>query len=224
MKKQRYAFIILVLLGFFRGFAQDVEYPFAPDIRQFKENDIINPPPRNAILFVGSSSFTRWHDVQDYFPGFTIVNRGFGGSTLLDQIHYAEDIVFPYFPAQIVIYCGENDLASSDTVSPEMVAARFKSWFSLVRSKLPDVKITYISMKPSPSRWHLAAKFMEANKSIREFIESQPNAGFVNIWDSMLDINNQADSTLFLDDMLHMNSKGYEIWQKAIKPELINLP
>ena len=221
MKKQRYAFIILVLLGFFRGFAQDVEYPFAPDIRQFKENDIINPPPRNAILFVGSSSFTRWHDVQDYFPGFTIVNRGFGGSTLLDQIHYAEDIVFPYFPAQIVIYCGENDLASSDTVSPEMVAARFKSWFSLVRSKLPDVKITYISMKPSPSRWQLADRFMTGNQLIREYIESQSNASFVNIWDKMLNEDYLPDPDLFLEDMLHMNPKGYRIWQQTITPELI---
>jgi len=222
MKKRSFVFIILLFLGFFRGFAQDVEYPFAPDIRHFKENDKVNPPPRNAILFVGSSSFTMWHDVQDYFPGFTIVNRGFGGSTLLDQIHYAEDIVFPYFPMQIVIYCGENDLASSDTVSPEMVVARFKNWFNLIRSKLPDVRITYISMKPSPSRWHLAAKFMEANQSIREFIESQTNAYFVNIWDSMLNEYHQPDTTLFLEDMLHMNPKGYKIWQQAIKPELIN--
>lgn len=222
MKKQRYIFIILLSICFFRGFAQDTEYPYTSDIRQFKENDKVNPPPKHAILFVGSSSFTMWHDVQDYFPGFTIVNRGFGGSTLLDQIHYAEDIIFPYSPRQIVIYCGENDLASNDTVSPEVVTARFKCWFNLIRSNLPDVRITYVSMKPSPSRWHLAGKFMDANKSIREFIELQPNADFVNIWDSMLDKNKQPDPALFLDDMLHMNLKGYNIWQKEIKPELIN--
>jgi lysophospholipase L1-like esterase len=77
-------------------------------------------------------------------------------------------------------------------------------------------------MKPSPSRWHLADKMISANNDIRKFIKKQKNADFVNIWDSMLDKNDQPDSTLFIEDRLHMNTKGYKIWQKAIQPELIN--
>ena len=214
--------ILLLGFGFCQGFGQGGEYPFAADIRQFRTNDSINPPPQHAILFVGSSSFTRWTDVQDYFPGFIIINRGFGGSTFLDVIHYAEDIVYPYLPKQVVIYCGENDLAYSDTVTVEMVAQRFITLFNLIREKLPDVKVTYVSMKPSPSRWHLAENMIAGNNNIREFILSQKNASFVNIWDDMLDMNHKPDPALFREDMLHMNEKGYKIWQKAIKPELIN--
>jgi lysophospholipase L1-like esterase len=221
MLKQKHFLIIFLFAIFYRGFAQDVEYPFASDIRQFKENDRINPPPPHAILFAGSSSFTLWKDVQDYFPGYIIINRGFGGSTLPDLIHYADQIIFLYSPKQIVIYCGENDLASSDTITAVTVAARFISLFAMIRSQLPDVKITYISMKPSPSRWHLADTFTEANQMISEYIDSQPNTGFVNVWDKMLNEDHLPDPGLFLEDMLHMNPAGYRIWQSEILPELI---
>jgi lysophospholipase L1-like esterase len=219
--KYFYCFLILSL-GSFTGSAQEEEYPYAGDILRFKEMDIINPPPRNSILFAGSSSFTLWQDVQDYFPGYTVINRGFGGATLLDQIHWAEEVIFPYSPRQIVIYCGENDLAYSDTVTSEMVTERFKAFITYIRSKLPDVKITYISMKPSPSRWHLSERFINANLGIRMFLEFQENVSFINVWDKMLDSDLLPDQTLFLEDMLHMNEKGYRIWQNAIEPHLIH--
>ncbi|HOW25803.1 MAG TPA: GDSL-type esterase/lipase family protein [Bacteroidales bacterium] len=222
MLKLRPGISIILLLCIYSGFAQDPEYPFASDIRKFIENDRIDPPPLDAILFVGSSSFTLWKDVQDYFPGYPIINRGFGGSTLPDLNHYADQIILPYHPKQIVIYCGENDIASSDTMTADIVALRFISLFTLIRSRLPDVRITYISMKPSPSRWHLADTFILANQMIREYLGSQTNTAFVNIWDKMLKVDHLPDSSLYLEDMLHMNPKGYRIWQASIQPELIH--
>ena len=79
--------------------------PFYNDIQQFKKQDSIHFPGKQQILFVGSSSFTKWTDIQDYFPSYPIINRGFGGSSLPDVIHYADDIIFPYQPKQIIIYC-----------------------------------------------------------------------------------------------------------------------
>lgn len=224
MKRIIIIFSLFLLLFIFEGIAQGQEVPFASDIIHFKEIDRINPPPLDAILFAGSSSFAMWKDVQDYFPGFTIINRGFGGSTLVDQIRFVGDIVFPYSPGQIVLYCGENDLASSDTVTPEMVLNRFMNWFNLVRAQLPDVRITYISMKPSPSRWHLADKFIVSNHSIHGFMDNQQNTAYVNVWDSMLDERNRPNAAIYLADSLHMNANGYRIWQELIKPELINTP
>jgi lysophospholipase L1-like esterase len=221
MKQLKYLLCISLLLTIFQGFGQEKDYPYAADIAQFRENDKLNPPPANAILFAGSSSFTLWKDVQDYFPGYTIINRGFGGSTLLDQIHYINEIVFPYNPAQIVIYCGENDFAASDTVTAEMVFDRFKKYFYMIREKLPDTRITYVSMKPSPSRCNLAMNFIFANGQIHSFLDAQSNAGFVDIWDAMLDEKGQPDASLFLEDRLHMNAKGYRIWQKKIEPFLV---
>jgi len=190
---------------------------FWNDIQNFKKQDSVSFPPRNAILLIGSSSFTKWTDVQDYFPGYTIVNRGFGGSTLLDEIFYVNDIVFPYQPKQIIIYCGENDLASSDTVTAAMVSDRFKQLFQMIRNKT-EAPIAYISMKPSPSRRHLFPKMREGNQLIKDFLATQKNTAFIDVHQKMLDSTGEPMPEIFLDDSLHMNAKGYAIWKKEMEP------
>jgi lysophospholipase L1-like esterase len=197
------------------------EPPFLNDIRDFKKQDSTSFPPKNAILFIGSSSFTMWKGVQDSFPAYTIINRGFGGSTLLDQIRYENDIIFPYQPKQIVIYCGENDLASSDSVTAEMVFQRFKVLFAAIRAKLPDIPIAFVSLKPSPSRRYLLDKMRTANVLIREYLATQKNAGFIDIHSKMLNAAGQPMPDIFLEDSLHMNEKGYAIWKKEIQPYLL---
>lgn len=202
--------------------------PFWNDIQNFKKQDSISFPPKNAILFIGSSSFTMWKDVQSYFPGYTIINRGFGGSTLLDQIRYADDIIFPYEPKQVVIYCGENDLASSDTVTAKMVFDRFKRLYDTIANKLPYVHILYVSMKPSPSRRHLFSKMKDANAMIDDFIMSSRDttkgwaAGqYIDVYTKMLNENHEPIPEFFLNDSLHMTAKGYAIWQKEMQPYLV---
>ena len=219
--KFKYLVIQLSLILFFSaGYSQ--EQPFADEIDQFRIIDSLNAPPTNAILFVGSSSFRMWTDIQDYFPDFTIINRGFGGSSLQDLIHYAGVVIFPYYPKQIVIYCGENDLAASDTVTGEMVAERFISLFNLIRVKLPEVPVTYVSMKPSPSRWNLRGKMQEGNKKIRDFIGTQKNADFVDVWDTMLEQDRQRPiPDIYQSDSLHLNEKGYIILKEEIEPHLV---
>lgn len=176
-------------------------------------------PPANAIVFVGSSSFKMWKDVAQSFPDHTVINRGFGGSSLPHVIEYAKDIVIPYHPKQVVIYCGDNDFMS-DTVTSEIVVDRFKTLFRLLRRELPGVSILYVSIKPSPSRQHLMSKMAAANTSIRRFLKKKRDARFIDIWHPMLDANGQPRPELFLKDNLHMNKKGYAIWQKALSPYL----
>jgi lysophospholipase L1-like esterase len=202
--------------------------PFWNDIQNFKKQDSISFPPKNAILFIGSSSFTKWTDIQNYFPGYTIINRGFGGSTLSDQLRYTGDIIFPYQPKQVVIYCGENDLASSDTVTAKMVFDRFSQLYDTILSKLPYVSILYVSMKPSPSRRHLFAKMKVANSMINDLIkrhnsimDSRIIGTYIDIHTKMLNSNLEPIPDIFLEDSLHMNAKGYAIWQKEIQPYLL---
>lgn len=194
--------------------------PFIEDIQAFRKQDQLQPPPANAILFVGSSSFTKWKDVSNYFPGYTIINRGFGGSTLPDLIRYADDIIIPYHPKQVVIYCGDNDLASSDAITPDSVFERFRVLFELIRSRLPGENIVYISIKPSPSRIRLREKMDQANLLIKTFLSINQNTAFVDVYHKMLKPDGSAMNNIFLEDSLHMNASGYMIWQKAITPYL----
>lgn len=210
--------LVIIVFTFQSALAQQ---PFFDEIQQFKKQDSISFPPKNAILFVGSSSFQKWEDVQSYFPKSTIINRGFGGSTLPDVIRYANDIITPYHPGQVLVYCGDNDLAASDTVTPAIVTNRFKTLFYIIRKNLPAANIAYVSIKPSPSRRQLMPKMKQANLLIKSFLNKQNNTFFIDVYQPMLLPGAKPIPEIFLEDSLHMNAKGYAIWKKAIQPYLI---
>ena len=212
--------IFVYLFSFFfigSAFSQ----PFIDEVKFYQQNDILNPPIKQSILFVGSSSFRLWKDYQSYFPDFNIINRGIGGSSLPDIIRYSNEMIISYQPKQIVIYCGENDFASSDTITSIHVATRFIDLFSLIRKDLPQVHISYISIKPSPSRWKFKDQIIAANTSIKQFLYTQTNTSFINVWDSMLGSDGKPMSNIYKNDSLHMNANGYDIWKNLITPYLI---
>lgn len=201
-------------------FSQTTCPPFWNDIQAFGKKDSAQMPPKNAILFVGSSSFTKWTDVQDYFPGYTIINRGFGGSTLKDVIRYTYDVILPYAPKQVVVYCGENDLAGDPTLTGADVAQRFETLFWMIRQNLPTATIDFISLKPSPSRAALFPAFRKANALIRAFLQKQTRAHFIDVYGPMLDSSGSPRKEIFVEDRLHMNATGYKIWQRVLLPYL----
>jgi lysophospholipase L1-like esterase len=218
--KRLLAFVVCFIIIQSQLIAQNAP-GFWPDMVAFKKIDSAQKPALHSILFVGSSSFTKWQDVNAYFPEYTIINRGFGGSTLVDVIRYAYDIILPYQPKQVLIYCGENDLASQENISPEEVLLRVKTLFSIIRTNLPDARIDYVSIKPSPVRASIQDRVKIANKEIKAFLKKQKNAGFIDIYDAMLDTNGNMREELYLGDRLHMKPEGYAIWKKAIAPYLV---
>lgn len=197
--------------------------PFKQEIVQFQKSDSIVMPPKGQIVFAGSSSFTKWKDVAMYFPGYPIINRGFGGATLVDLIYYVDEAIIKYQPKKVFIYCGENDIADVDTVSPATVFNRFKTLHTILLKKLPRAtKIVFVSLKPSIARWHLESKFMEANQLIQSYIATQKNIQYLDVHALMLDENKEVLKDIFIADKLHLNPKGYLIWQKAFAPYLIS--
>ena len=154
-------------------------FPYWNEVQAQKKKDSLHFPAPNQILFIGSSSFTRWEDIQEYFPSYPILNRAFGGSGLVDLIRYRYDVLYPYQPRQVIIYCGENDFAASDTVSVQVVVDRFKNLFNVVRAKYKKIPVAYISMKPSPSRTKLMPKFNVANNLIKQYLKSKSNTAYM---------------------------------------------
>lgn len=215
----KYFFLIVALLWQLQAQAQ-TNPPFWNEIQEFKEQDSVQMPPQKAILFVGSSSIRMWKNMQEMFPKHTVINRGFGGSNLLDLQRYLNDIVFPYQPKQIVIYSGENDIAS-DTVQAPEVLERFKTVFQEIREEMPQVPVVFVSIKPSPSRAKYKPIIVEANKQIQEYLKTQPNTKYVDVFTPMLQPNGKAKPEIFTQDSLHMNQQGYQIWRKKIKTYLI---
>ncbi len=193
---------------------------FEGEIRAFERRDSLRPPAPGGVLFVGSSSIRLWASLEEDMAPLPVLNRGFGGSTLPEELHYAGRIVFPYQPALIVLYCGENDIQAGDL--PEVVFQNFKRLVALCRERLPATPIVYLSMKPSPSRWEKWPAFEKGNAMIRRFADSQPGVHFVDVSSVMLR-DGRPDGSIFLPDSLHMNAEGYRRWTEVLKPVLLQL-
>ncbi|MHA6247491.1 GDSL-type esterase/lipase family protein [Pontibacter sp. CAU 1760] len=213
-------FLVLGWLVLPKAQAQDNKPAFWDEIQSYKQQDRQQMPPSNAVLFVGSSSLRMWQDMQEMLPAYTVINRGFGGSNLLDLKRYLPDIVYPYQPKQVVIYSGENDIADGTVQAPE-VLARFKVVFESIREEMPQVPVVFISIKPSPSRWHFAPIMEESNRLIRDYLKAQPKTKYVDVYHKMLNKQGKPMQDIFLEDNLHMNNKGYQIWTKALTPHLL---
>jgi lysophospholipase L1-like esterase len=183
---------------------------FEAEIQKFEETDRKTAPPTRPVLFTGSSSIRFWDNLQSYFPGKTVLQRGFGGSELTDVRHFADRVIVRYQPKQVVLYAGENDLAAGATA--DQTYARFVDLFRYVRKRVPGVRFTFISIKPSPSRRKFWPVVTETNQRIRRFLKYRRNTDFVDVVPAMLGPNGQPIPDLFRSDSLHMTPKGYEIW------------
>lgn len=213
--KKIYASILFILSFLITGLSQSL--PYAAEMMAFQKDDSLHPKEKGQIVFVGSSSFTGWKDVQSRFPGIKIINRGFGGSTLIDVFNNAQVTIYKYEPRQVFIYCGENDFAGDTTLLAMEVFERYLNLAVEIRNNLPKAEILYVSAKPSPSRWHLASKLKEFNTLVKEFASNQPGFKFINIWDAMLNKEGKPKEDLFVADKLHMSKAGYDIWVSILK-------
>jgi len=190
-----------------------------PDIRRFEEWDAKNAWPKDAILFVGSSTIRLWQ-THRAFADLPILNRGFGGCTIADVNRYAPRIVLPYRPAAIVFYAGDNDISNGR--SPQQVHDDFKQFVGIVRGALSHTRIIFLGIKPSPQRWTLWPKASEANDLIRRFCEQDKHLTFVDLAPCVLGPNGEPDPALFLADRLHFNDAGYARLAAVLKPLLIH--
>lgn len=211
--------IICIQMLFFYSIGEAQNLAFWNDIQAFKKQDNIAMPADYKTLFIGSSSFTNWKTLEKDLPEYEPLNRAFGGSTLLDVIRYREDVINKYNPERIVIYCGENDIASSDTVTGKIVLERFKMLYQHIREKFPTIDIYYVSMKPCALRWNMRERMMDGNTQIKRYCKKQKHTYFISIWNQMLE-NSKPIPSIFMEDRLHMNSKGYEIWMKQIRKKI----
>lgn len=202
-----------------QGFDLEVipDHRFEKDIQAFEQQDRITPPPQNAILFWGSSSFRLWHTLHEDLPNLPIINRGFGGARLSDLIYFMDRIVIPYQPRTLVIYGGSLDIHGSDK-SPDHVLNLFKQFKEKVHTHLPQTKICYISMKPSISKWDSIQLDRETNHLISDYAQKTDRVEYIDIWTPMTQDSSPPPATLFLPDLNHVNHTAYKMWAQTIRP------
>lgn len=194
--------------------------PFIEEIRAFEKQDAHAFPPRDGVLFIGSSSIALWKHAQRDFPFAEIIRRGFGGSQIEDSIRYAPRIVVPYAPRLVLFYAGDNDLASGKT--PERVLADFQAFEELVHAHLPSTQLAFVSIKYSPSRWSLKNQIAQANELVKAHCEARAYLSFVDIAPVTLNEDGTPKRKLFIEDGLHPSLAGYAAWTTVLAPFIKN--
>lgn len=192
---------------------------YEKEIQAFELQDRQAPPHANGIVFTGSSSIRLWKSLAADFPGKPVLNRGFGGSELSDVLLFADRIITPYRPRQVVLYCGGNDIATGGQTARQTYE-RFVRLFQDVRTKLPTTRFTFIAIAPNPARRKFQAAVDETNRLIHRFLARKRNTQFIDVGPPMLGINGQPRGALFTADSLHMNAEGYRVWTRVIGPYL----
>jgi lysophospholipase L1-like esterase len=188
------------------------------DMATFEARDKTNPPPKGCIVFVGSSSIKRWTNLVADFPDFPVVNRGFGGSQLADSAKFADRIITPYQPREVVIYAGGNDIAAGK--NPDLVYGDFVALVKKIQAGAPKARIAFISSAPNPNRWAQVEKVKRLN-ALAEAYCRRHGLIFINVFPLMLGPDGLPKPDIFVADRLHMNPKGYAIWIEAVRPYLI---
>jgi len=189
------------------------------ELNAFETADKERPPATGGVLFVGSSTIRMWPNIADAFREQPLViNRGFGGSTMEDCSLFAQELVVRHKPRLVLVYAGDNDLAEGRT--PIQILESFARFTNILRAELPDTRIAYISVKPSPSREKFQGKMRETNDAIAAYLRRLPNSEFIDVYTPMLGADGRARAELFRADQLHMNDEGYRLWQSVIASHL----
>jgi lysophospholipase L1-like esterase len=215
--------ILALLLFATAGYAADTPNFAKPskwekDIAAFEAADRTNPPPQNAILFIGSSGIRLWKTLAKDFPDHRVINRGFGGSQIADSTRFAGRIIFPYKPKMIVLRAGSNDLWAKK--SPEQVITDFKAFVAKVHEKLPATEIVFVSMNPTIARWRQHNKELAVNAGIAAFAKETARVKYIETHDHYLGPDGQPRADLLHTDKLHFSPEGYKILTSLIRPYL----
>jgi lysophospholipase L1-like esterase len=188
------------------------------EISAFEAMDRTNPPPEQGVLFIGSSTIRLWKSLVRDFPEHRVINRGFGGSEIVDSTHFADRIVFPYKPRMVVLRAGGNDINGGK--SAQQVFVDFTEFVSKIRSRLPGTEIVYISLCPSPARWQQAREERVLNGLIQDFARRTAGVKYVETYDLSVGPDGKPRPELFVEDKLHFNTEGYELLAKRVRPFL----
>ncbi len=195
---------------------------WADAIDAFVQEDKINPPAPDSILFIGSSSIVMWETLAEDMAPLPTIRRGFGGSKIYHSVFYADKIVHPYKPRAIVIFSGTNDIVQPTPGAPAKVEQGFTDFVAETRAKFPDIDIHWISISPTRARWAAYPQIVEANTLVKALTERDPHLFYIDTGTALLK-DGEPNEDLFIGDKLHLNADGYAAWTAIIKPHLQGL-
>lgn len=207
--------ILLILLLISTSVSAQDPTRFQGEVDALFEKEFSIDPSKQTVVFTGSSSIRMWNNIQEQFPSINAINTGFGGSQFSDLIYYRDELIFKHNPDKIFIYEGDNDIAEAK--NKYEIFADATTLLSLIKEKYPEVTVYFISPKPSIARWSFKKEYEQFNAMLKNFCDFDETIHYVDAWNPMLDVDGNPMNDIFIEDNLHMNDKGYEIWKEVIR-------
>ncbi len=189
------------------------------EVAAYEAADRAAPPGKGGVLFIGSSTVRLWTTLAADFPDHAVVNRGVGGCEIADCTHFADRLIFPHAPRQIVLRAGGNDIHAGRP--PAEVAADYVAFVAAVRAKLPDAEVTFVGVNPAPVRSGETEKYRELNALVRAAMRKLTRVSYADGFGFALTADGQTRPELFVADRLHFNAAGYKLLAEAVRPHLI---
>jgi hypothetical protein len=195
------------------------EMRFAEQIKAFQDQDQTAPPPKEAILFIGSSIFRQWTNVKEHMAPLPVFNRAFGGSRTWEVLHYMDQVVLPHRPRIIVYYTGSNDVNAGEPASA--IVSRTKAFVSRAHDALPDTRIYYVAINRSPDkreRWNVVDA---VNADMKAFAATSSYVRYIDLNPVLFDVKGEPRADLYREDGLHFHPPAYDLFAAIIRPVLI---
>lgn len=176
--------------------------------------------PKDAVLFVGSSSIRRWENLVGDMQPYAAVQRGYGGAKFSDVAVYAERLLHPHKYRAVVFFVG-NDVAGKPTdKTPDEVEALVRYIVGVSHKHQSDAPVFLIEVTPTSSRFDVWPKIRQVNARLREISLSTPNTYFIPTASNYLSPTGEPLDELFVGDKLHLNEDGYRLWTELIRRRL----
>ncbi len=207
-------FLLATLLPWGQNFAQEI--PFEKEVREISSKIDSMGWERGSTIFTGSSTIRMWKSLQSEFPNEAILNTGFGGSKASDLETHLFPLVIRFEPGRVFIYEGDNDIWAGVPVAEIMTSLdNIVTRLELIN---PNLEIYLIGAKPSPSRWEKKQNYGIFNQKLKEYCQAKEGVSFVDTWKALTDSAGNPRPELYIDDQLHLNEQGYEIWSALFAP------
>ncbi|MDC1217351.1 GDSL-type esterase/lipase family protein [Flavobacteriaceae bacterium] len=194
-----------------------------PEIEAFERLDKSVTYAEDAILFIGSSSIRLWKTLEEDMKPYPVIQRGYGGAHFRDMVYFTDRILTEHSLSMVVCFVANDISGSPKDGTPEEILKLFKYFVKQVRAKHPSIPIMQIAVTPTQSRWKLWPEINTVNRLMKAYCDKTKNLYFIDTIPEFLDENGQPKPQWFAGDQLHLNEKGYQVWNKIIKREIVKV-
>lgn len=162
------------------------------------------------LLMLGDS-LVEWGDWSKHLPGVAVINRGIAGEMTEElSARLMEEIENCPEPDAVLIQSGTNNLLFGYRFFPSILTTMLQR----LRLFYPHCPLILCSLMPMPI---VSAEDIEqVNRELAQVAETVENCVFLDVVGPFTEQCLPITHPGFLNDQVHLSTRGYQVWAGAI--------